>query len=197
MIGYLEGTVLDDGVVSTAGGVGYIVTTLQPLVVGETVQLRTVPLIREDAFELYGFHTRPEADLFRLLTKVSGVGARIAVAIMSDLTPSGTARAIVSEDAKALSRAKGVGPKLAARLAVEVTVSEALLADLLGDDAAPEPAVEVEDNPLLEALAQLELLNDPSELAELAREAQAAHTPETDIGIVLRTAVRLNASRAA
>ena len=80
----------------------------------EKVRLYTYMAVREDAVELYGFYTTEELDTFRMLIGVSGVGPKAAVAILSIMTPAALSTAIQAEDAKALSRAQGVGGKTAA-----------------------------------------------------------------------------------
>ena len=77
-------------------------------------------IVREDAIALYGFLETAERDWFRILTTVQGVGARVALSILSTLSPDEIARAIAAQDKASLSRPAGVGPKLAARLATEL-----------------------------------------------------------------------------
>lgn len=115
--------VLDTG--GETGGVGYLVhcaaTTLHrvpPL--GQPVQLRIVTQVREDSITLYGFETAQEEQWFRILQNIQGVGARLALAVLSVLEPAAIARAIAAQDAKALTRAAGVGPRLAARIVAEL-----------------------------------------------------------------------------
>ena len=83
-----------------------------------TVLVETI--VREDAIALYGFLETAERDWFRILTTVQGVGARVALSILSTLSPDEIARAIAAQDRATLSRPAGVGPKLAARLATEL-----------------------------------------------------------------------------
>ena len=114
-----------DHLVVDVGGVGYLVRcptrTLAALPpVGETVSLAIETLVREDAIELCGFTDPAERDWFRLLLTVQGVGARVALSLLSTLNAADLAQAIAAEDKTALSRADGVGPKLATRLGVEL-----------------------------------------------------------------------------
>ena len=127
MIAKLKGTVdaIDgDSAVIDVNGVGYLVSasarTLRDLVVGGSATLLVETIVREDAIALYGFLETAERDWFRILTTVQGVGARVALSILSTLAPDEIARAIVAQDRASLSRAAGVGPKLAARLATEL-----------------------------------------------------------------------------
>ena len=127
MIAKLKGVVdsVDaDSAIVDVGGVGYLVSasarTLRQLVVGDEVTVLVETIVREDAIALYGFLEITERDWFRILTKVQGVGARVALSILSTLSPDEIARAIVAQDRATLSRPAGVGPKLAARLATEL-----------------------------------------------------------------------------
>ena len=108
------------------GGVGYALTVstttaekLSPML-GETVLLFTHLQVREDGIELYGFGGREELSAFRLLITVSGVGPKAAMSILSTMTPDRFAYAVCTEDAKALSRAPGIGGKTAARIVLEL-----------------------------------------------------------------------------
>ena len=127
MIARLKGIVesIDEGsVVIDVNGVGYLVSassrTLRDLVAGGPATLLVETIVREDAIALYGFLATAERDWFRILTTVQGVGARVALSILSTLSPDEIARAIAAGDKSSLSRPAGVGPKLAARLATEL-----------------------------------------------------------------------------
>lgn len=114
-----------DHVVIDVGGVGYLVRcparTLAALPpTGETVSVAIETLVREDAIDLYGFVDPAERDWFRLLMTVQGVGAKVALSLLSALNAADLAAAIAAEDKTALTRADGVGPKLATRLAMEL-----------------------------------------------------------------------------
>ncbi|MBM3647400.1 MAG: Holliday junction branch migration protein RuvA [Alphaproteobacteria bacterium] len=127
MIAKLKGTVdsvdLDSAVIDV-GGVGYLVAassrTLRDLVPGGAVTVLVETIVREDAIALFGFLQAAERDWFRILTTVQGVGAKVALSILSTLAPDEIARAIAAQDRATLSRPAGVGPKLAARLATEL-----------------------------------------------------------------------------
>ena len=107
-----------------AGGVGYKVfaptRTLDEITVGQDLLLYTVLLVREDDMSLYGFADRQEKDMFEKLLTVSGVGPKVALAMLSQLTLAEIAQAALSGDNKAFSRVSGVGPKLAGRLVLEM-----------------------------------------------------------------------------
>ena len=122
--GRLDSTGIDHAVIDV-GGVGYLVgasaRTLAALgPVGEAATVFTEMLVSEDSIRLMGFSSGSERDWFRLLTGVQGVGARVALAILSALEPNDLARAIGSGDKAMVARANGVGPKLAQRIVMEL-----------------------------------------------------------------------------
>lgn len=87
---------------------------------GAPVRIYTHMAVREDAVELFGFYSKEELEMFRLLISVSGVGPKAAMSILSLFTPHGLASAVAAGDVKSISRAPGVGAKTAARLALEL-----------------------------------------------------------------------------
>ncbi|MCB2101194.1 MAG: Holliday junction branch migration protein RuvA, partial [Rhodobacterales bacterium] len=127
MIAKLTGRVdclLDDGAIIDVRGVGYRVQcpsrVLGALAPGAAVELWIETVVREDAFLLYGFTHRADQDWFRLLTGVQGVGTKAALAILGVLDADGLMRAVAAGDKAAVSRANGVGPKLAGRVVSEL-----------------------------------------------------------------------------
>jgi Holliday junction DNA helicase RuvA len=128
MIAKLKGLVDsygDDWVIMDVGGVGYLVNassrTLGNLPsIGEAHGLHVETVVREDAITLFGFGDTVERDMFRLLTSVQGVGAKVGLAILSVLEPGDLQNAIAAQDKTAVSRANGVGPKLAGRIVNEL-----------------------------------------------------------------------------
>jgi holliday junction DNA helicase RuvA len=128
MIARLTGTLAEatsDSAVIDVGGVGYVVhlsaRTLDALgPVGGAVLLLTELQVREDAWTLFGFGSSAERDAFRALTSIQGVGGRLALAILSVLSPDELALAVARDDKAMIGRANGVGPKLAARIANEL-----------------------------------------------------------------------------
>jgi Holliday junction DNA helicase RuvA len=117
--------VTDTSCILDVGGVGYLVQastrTLGALPPAPaTVQLLIETHVREDAILLYGFADPAERDWFRLLTTVQGVGAKVALALLSALSPDQLIAAIATQDRAALTRSPGVGPKLAIRILSEL-----------------------------------------------------------------------------
>lgn len=112
-------------VVIECGGVGFkcnasVNTISQIGDIGDNVCLFTYLAVKEDAMELYGFRTQDEQECYLKLISVSGVGPKAAIAILSKLSPSELANAIVTENVKAITAAQGVGPKAAQRIILEL-----------------------------------------------------------------------------
>jgi Holliday junction DNA helicase RuvA len=128
MIGKLTGVIDETGAdfaIVDVNGVGYVVQcaarTLSQLPVrGGRMTLFVETQMREDAIRLFGFTTAEEREWFRLLQTVQGVGAKVALAILSALSVSDLTRAVAFEDKAQVGRAQGVGPKLAARIVAEL-----------------------------------------------------------------------------
>jgi Holliday junction DNA helicase RuvA len=128
MIARLSGILAEtsaDGAVVDVGGVGYQVLasarTLDAIgPIGGEVLLLTELQVREDGWTLFGFGSAAERESFRALTSVQGVGGRLALAILSVLSPDELARAVSTGDKAMIGRASGVGPKLAQRIANEL-----------------------------------------------------------------------------
>jgi len=159
MIGKLKGTVDgigEDHALIDVHGVGYVVQgssrTLQTLTNGEAVILFIETQVREDAIRLFGFATEQEREWFRLLQSVQGVGAKVALAILSIMTGGEIATAIGTGDKAMVARAPGVGPKLAQRIVSElkdkspaltgIDRSLSTLATSISDRAAPKPVAD-------------------------------------------------------
>ena len=119
----------EDWVVIDTNGVGYLIfcstrTLINFPSCGEIVSLIIETHIREDHIHLYGFLDQAERDWFRLLTSVQGVGAKVGLGILSVLSPAELSDAILSEDKGMITRAPGVGPKLATRLLVSSKIKQ-------------------------------------------------------------------------
>lgn len=157
MIGKLKGTIDsygEDYIILDVHGVGYLVhcsaKTLTALPsIGEAAVLSIETHVREDLIRLYGFRTDQEREWFRLLQTVQGVGAKVALAILSALEPGALATALGTGDKAMIGRAPGVGPKLAQRIVTELkdkapafgTVDPAVvkLSDAVAEKTAPAP----------------------------------------------------------
>lgn len=205
MIGKLTGivdTIAADHAIIDVAGVGYMVhcpsSTLARLSPGTSVSLAIETKVSEEAIRLYGFISALERDWFRLLQTVQGVGARVALSILSALKTAEIERAIVLGDKTVLGRAQGVGPKLAARLTAE-------LKDKVGGIAIPAIAVHADSSGApaasrsveAEAIAALIKLGYPQTAANdaVARAAQAIG-PNADalpLDVLIRESLRLSA----
>lgn len=196
----LKGTL----VVLEVNGIGYLVHTVprtaSQLATGQTATLYTHLVVQETVLDLIGFTTVEERDLFTLLIQASGVGARVALAILSDLSVSEIVQAIVADQHKILTTAKGVGPKLAQKLVLELREKMAAYKDTLafsgtlsgagvGDfsDASPLPAGQAVE----EAQAVLLSLGySPAEVHASLKESTNALGSETTAEAYLQRALQ-------
>lgn len=189
--GILSATDIDHAVIDV-GGVGYLVgassRTLSAIgPVGEACMVHTEMLVAEDFIRLVGFATAAERDWFRLLTGVQGVGARVALAILSALDAADLSRAIASQDKAMVARANGVGPKLAERIVRE-------LKDKIGAVAIGGSSVAAPTGAGADAVsAMLNLGFRPAE----ANAAVASAEEELGTGATLDALVRLALRKAA
>ena len=187
MIGRLEGVLRErqpPRLLVDVGGVGYELeapmTTFYSLPpVGDPVVLHTHQTVRDDAPSLYGFARRAERDSFRRLLRVSGIGGKVALALLSGLDADGLARCVQAGDAAGLARIPGIGKKTAERLLFE-------LRDRL--PGAGGVGVDVPEEPLAEAVAALAALGfSPNEAQRRVRAVDAAGLGSEEI---VRAALR-------
>ena len=144
MISYIQGpltAIEEDVIVVEAGGVGMGIhvplSVLDRLPgIGREVTVYTYFQVREDAMSLYGFLNRQDREMFRQLIGVNGVGPKAALGILSTMTPDDLRMAIVTGDAKAISRAPGIGPKTAQRLILDLK-DKVSMEEVLGNLALP------------------------------------------------------------
>lgn len=200
MIYSLTGNIIHtepDLCVIECAGVGYAcrttLCTLERIQTLERTTLYTHLAVREDAIDLFGFATLEELDCFRLLTSVSGVGSKYALAILSTMTSDQVALAIAAEDVKAFTRIKGVGNKIAQRIVMELKDKIAKEPSLMGSAAGGDFAPATKANtPANEAVAALVVLGySQSEAAQaISRLDSSLATDE-----LIKQALRLLASR--
>jgi Holliday junction DNA helicase RuvA len=199
MIAHLKGMLTAasiDHAVIDVGGVGYLVgassRTLAALgPVGTVAMLHTEMLVGEDFIRLVGFADADERDWFRLLTGVQGVGARVALAILSVLTPDELQRAVARQDKAMVARANGVGPKLAERIVRELKDKAGGLA-LGGAEGVPAAAGGFAADA---ASALLNLGFRPAEAASAVKAAEDELGPGAGLDALVRLALK-KASRA-
>ncbi|GAA6158748.1 Holliday junction branch migration protein RuvA [Ruegeria sp. HU-ET01832] len=224
MIGKLTGR-LDyraaDHILIDVRGVGYIVycsdRTMAALPgVGEAVSIYTDMVVREDLMQLYGFLSLVEKEWHRLLCSVQGVGAKVSLAILSALGPDGVSRAIALGDWGAVKAAKGVGPKTAQRIVLDLkdkapgvmamggTVTEAMdgpvleTVELVESEPAPKRAAKPASGNAAASAGALSALSNlgygPSEAASAVAEA-AASLPDAGEAELIRAALKLLAPK--
>lgn len=187
--GILAETAADTAIIDV-GGVGYLVhassRTLDALgPIGGEVIILTELQVREDAWTLFGFGSTQERDSFRALTSIQGVGGRLALAILSVLSPDELARAVSQDDKAMIGRANGVGPKLAARIANELKGKLGNAA--LGASLTPAPRGGAASD-ALSALANLGF--KPAEASAAVNAAQDELGPEAGLDALVRLALR-------
>lgn len=192
--GHLAATGIDHAVIDV-NGVGYLVgasaKTLAALgALGEFVTVHTEMLVSEDSIRLMGFASAEERDWFRLLTSVQGVGAKVALAILSILSPAEVQTAVARADAAMIARANGVGPKLAQRIVNELKDKAGGIALGGGGGAAAAPAGGAAND------AVSALLNLGFKPAEASAAVNAAND-ELGAGASLDALVRLALRKAA
>lgn len=226
MIGKLSGRVeykASDHVMISVGGVGYLVYCSDRTLAavpgpGDGVALYTDLLVREDLLQLFGFLTLVEKEWHRLLMSVQGIGAKASLAILGALGPDGVSRAIALGDWSAVKAAKGVGPKIAQRVVLDLKdkapqvmamgqgVAEALgeaPAEVIEDDSgvaqrptSPTPkAARSDPSAQADALSALGNLGyQPSEAASAVAQA-GADAPDADAPALIRAALKLLAPK--
>ena len=123
--GILEVKTKEYVIIETTSGVGYKVYMPEADIsklseIGETAKIHTFMRVREDDISLYGFNTNEELRMFELLLSVSGIGAKVALTILSNVTPSGFALAVISNDVNILKKLPGIGAKTAQRVILEL-----------------------------------------------------------------------------
>ena len=216
MIGKIAGILeyrSTDHVLIDVRGVGYIVYVTNRVLAslpanGEAVALYTDLLVREDNLQLFGFTTLVEKEWHRLLMSVQGIGAKASLAILGALGADGVSRAIALGDWNALAKAKGVGPKTAQRVAIElkdkapgVMAMGGTLQQAIGDEViedapvrrqAPVPKTNPAQSETLSALTNLGYA--PGDAAGAVAEAMGA-APDADTSALIRAALQLLAPK--
>ena len=159
---YIKGELVlkqDNFAVVDNGGVGYKIYTsglsLSGVSVGDEVTFYTYLYVREDIFDVYGFTKNDELTMFLHLLSVSGVGPKAALAILSTLTPNQLVLAVMTNDAKALTKANGVGAKMAQRVILELS-GKLKNSEILPDESLPQE--DTLDTSAVEAVSALTVL---------------------------------------
>jgi Holliday junction DNA helicase RuvA len=189
--GHLAATGIDHAVIDV-NGVGYLVgasaRTLAALgAIGEVVTVHTEMLVSEDSIRLMGFASAEERDWFRLLTGVQGVGAKVALAILSILSPAEVQTAIARADAAMVARANGVGPKLAQRIVNELKDKAGGIAIGTGGAGVAAPASGAANDAVS---ALLNLGFKPAEASNAVNAASDELGPAATLDALVRLALR-------
>ncbi|WP_280305499.1 Holliday junction branch migration protein RuvA [Nocardia neocaledoniensis] len=194
MIASVRGEVLEialDHVVIEAAGVGYRLNvtpaTLAGLTRGEEARLYTAMIVREDSMTLFGFADTEARDLFGLLQTVSGVGPRLAMAVLAVLEPEALRKALAESNVAALTRVPGIGKRGAERMVVELRDKVNLVPVPAGPPGAQAPLTPVREQ-VAEALVGLGF---PAKQAEQAVDTVLADQPAATTSVALRAALGL------
>ncbi len=197
MIASLRGTIqslaLDHLVIET-GGIGFLVYAPRPVLgnlgtVGDDVFLLTWLLVREDALTLYGFATAEQRSLFETLLGVSGVGPRVALALLSAATPDEIRLAVARQDTARLTKVPGIGKKMAERLVLELKSKldvRNLPAAAPGAPPMPAAAAGTGDTELVDLLVSLGYSNAEANAAVAALPTDAPADIEERLRLALR-----------
>ena len=198
MYAYIKGELAEtnpDHIVIETGGIGYQVfisgQTFEYLpAVGEEIKVYTYLYLREDAMILYGFLTKDDLELFKLLISVSGIGPKGGLAILSALSADDLRFAIMSGDAKAISRAPGVGARTAQRLILELkdklSLEDAFEQKLAKNDSPVQNKAKGAKNEAIEALVALGYSSSEALKALNGIEI----TDDTDVEDILKAALK-------
>lgn len=196
MIGKLTGivdSVVEDHVILDVAGVGYLVhcpaSTMSKLAAGAGASLMIELRVTDESIRLYGFSSAEEREWFRLLQSVQNVGARVALNVLSALSPRDLERAIALADKAAVGRAQGVGPKLALRIVTELKdKAPSMMLRGHGDDTA---AVAAPRGPEADAAAALVKLGySPGQAAEAVARAARDQGDHAPVDALIRDALK-------
>ena len=200
MIGKLSGivdSIAGDAVILDVGGVGYLVhcpaSTLSRLSAGSHASLMIEMKVSEDAIRLYGFASGEEREWFRLLQTVQNVGAKVALSVLSTLSPRDLQRALALSDKAMIGRAPGVGPKLALRIATELKdKAPAMMLHGGGESHAPVTAPRGPAADAVSALIKLGYSEGQAAeaVARAANDLNIEEGGEDDTGKLIREALR-------
>ncbi|MEV6559261.1 Holliday junction branch migration protein RuvA [Nocardia sp. NPDC051756] len=196
MIASVRGEVLEialDHTVIEAAGIGYRLNvtpaTLSTLTRGEETRLYTAMIVREDSMTLFGFADTEARDLFGLLQTVSGVGPRLAMAVLAVLEPEALRKALAESNVAALTRVPGIGKRGAERMVVELRDKVNLVPVQSGPPGStPIPVITPVREQVVEALTGLGF---PIKQAEQAIDSVLAEQPAADTAVGLRAALNL------
>ena len=166
MYSYIKGSLASktqDKAIIDVGGVGYLInipfSTYQTLPeLNETLKLNTYLAVREDSMTLYGFQSNEELRVFELLISVSGIGPKLAIGVLSDISAADFSVAVITEDVNRLTKISGIGKKTAQRMIIEL--KDKMKAETI-ESMPNEPIIRnVVNNEIEEAISALQVLGD-------------------------------------
>lgn len=169
MIAYIKGNLeikTKEYIVIEVAGIGYKIFMSESAIqkvgeIGQIVKIHTFMKVREDDVSLYGFITNEELRMFELLLSVSGIGAKSALTILSNVTPSSFALAVITSDVNILKKLPGIGPKTAQRVILELKDKLKKEQELIGKDEKEQTTFEEsieDDEKITEAISALQVL---------------------------------------
>jgi Holliday junction DNA helicase RuvA len=198
MIAFVKGSIEDiaeDNVILDTGGIGYNIKISGQTVaalpgIGKEVKLYTYTCVREDAFLLYGFLSRDELEIFKKLITVNGIGPKGGLSILSVMSADDLRFAIMSGDAKAISKAPGIGAKTAGRVILDlkdkISLDDTLIKREMNDYAGNVPAGNSAGNEAVEALIALGY--QPGDALRAVKKVNP--TQEADAETILKLALK-------
>ena len=201
MIGYIKGTLAEirkDCLLLDRDGIGFRIFVPAGLLsgtvhTGEEMMLYTYLSVKEDALNLYGFPTRDELEVFKLLLNVSGIGPKAALGVLSNISVDDLRFAVLTDDTKKLSKVPGIGKKTAAKLILELKDSmkmEDLLPDTEESGTEIHAAAAEENGAFSEAIQALVALGYGRSEAAKAVRAAADETGSSDTQILLKASLK-------
>jgi Holliday junction DNA helicase RuvA len=200
MISFVRGTAAahtENALVVDAGSIGYEVFmtagSLERIRTGDEVKIYTYLHVREDAMQLYGFLSKDDMKMFRLLLSVNGVGPKAALGILSGITADELRFAVLSDDVKTLSKAPGIGKKTAQKMILELkdklSLEDAFEQKLLHEQTQAVSGMEGAGNGMQEAIEALTALGYSAADAMRAVR-QVKDVPEDDVEAILKAALK-------
>lgn len=198
MIEYIQGRIDEltpTQVVVEAGGIGYLLfvslNTYSALQGKNAAKLYVYEAIREDAHLLYGFCTKQERDLFLLLISVPGIGGQTARMILSAFSPAELSSIIQNEDSRTLKSVKGIGPKAAQRIIVDLKDKVASIGDYLPDGGESFAEKGIPHGKIEEAVAALTMLGFPPAPTKKVVMQVAKNDPEQTVESIIKQALKM------
>lgn len=184
MLAYIKGSLemkFDNYVVIDVGGLGYKVFMSERAIeevgdIGDIVKVHTHYRVREDDISIYGFLSNEELKMFELLLGVSGIGAKSAITMLSNITPSSFALAVITSDTSKLVKIPGVGAKSAARIILELKDKIKTIEAKTQETSTKLQEAIVDDNKLQEAISALQVLGYNRKEIEKAFEKMEVET---------------------